>query len=73
MNSRVCDCVHNINENVLEASIDSLLFGGCLSLYDNNESISMTSLETILMDTARMNIRKSSNNLHLLVNIVAVL
>ena len=67
-----------MDENVLEASMDTLLdggllFGGRLSLQYNNESISITSLETILMETARMNIRKSSNNLQLLVNIGAVL
>ena len=66
-----------MDENALEASIDTLLdgllFGGRLSLQYNNESISITSLETILMETARMNIRKSSNNLQLLVNIGAVL
>ena len=49
-----------MDENVLEASMDTLLdgllFGGRLSLQYNNESISITSLETILMDTTRMNI-----------------
>ena len=46
---RVCDCVHDINKNVLEASIDKaevssvhkngMIFSCILSLYDNNESI----------------------------------
>ena len=61
----VCDCVHDINKNVLEASIDKaevssvhqngLIFSCILGLYDTNESISTTYLETILMDTTRMN------------------
>ena len=62
---RVCDCVHDINKNVLEASIDKaevssvhqngMIFSCILGLYDNNESISTTYQETILMDTTRMN------------------
>ena len=62
---RVCDCVHDINKNVLEASIDKaevssvhqngMIFSCILGLYDNNESMSTTYQETILMDTTRMN------------------
>ena len=63
---RVCDCVHDINKNVLEASIDKaevssvhqngMIFSCILGLYDNNESISTINyLSTILMDTTRMN------------------
>ena len=49
---RVCECVHDINKNVLEASIDKaevssvhqngMIFSCILGLYDNNESISTT-------------------------------